>query len=104
MVGKGLSSDVMYTIMLNGYCRVNCLPEAFALFDVMKKRGIRPDIITYTVMFYGHSKINLKEVQSQAHNEGFNENNLTASTFCLEAKKMELKPDVICYTALIDSY
>ena len=65
LVERRITPDVItYTMMINGYCRVNCLRKARDIFSDMKERGIKPDVIAYTIVFDAHSKVNLKMARS----------------------------------------
>ena len=62
---RRITPDVItYTMMINGYCRVNCLRKARDIFSDMKERGIKPDVIAYTIVLDAHSKVNLKMAHS----------------------------------------
>jgi pentatricopeptide repeat protein len=57
-ITRGITLDLFtYTLMINSYCRENHLREACDLLNDMKKRGIEPDAVTYTVFIDGCSKI-----------------------------------------------
>jgi pentatricopeptide repeat protein len=106
LVEKGFTPDVIdYTMLINGYCRGNSLREAHDLFHDMKKRGIQPDIITYTVLLDGFSKRNIRRVRSPLDARRNREEMVDASTVLwTEMKEMGIRPDVICYTVLIDRH
>ncbi|WVZ88224.1 hypothetical protein U9M48_034768, partial [Paspalum notatum var. saurae] len=103
MVERGLSDVIVYTVLMNGYCKVGRMREACELFDKMINVGIKPDIVAYTVLLDGHLKETLRQGwQGIAKEE---------RSFLLRAKHkrvlshmkdMEIEPDVICYTVLID--
>ncbi|KAI8011512.1 Pentatricopeptide repeat-containing protein [Camellia lanceoleosa] len=91
-------------MMVNGYCRVNCLQEACDLFKDMKERGIELDVITYTVLVDGHSKIKMRKAR-YCRNAGCNDGEpKDISTFWNEMKEKKLKPDTVTYTALLCGY
>lgn len=41
-----------YTELLDGYAKANMLEQAFATFVLMEKRGVSPNVITYTCMVH----------------------------------------------------
>ncbi|XP_045807171.1 pentatricopeptide repeat-containing protein At2g26790, mitochondrial-like isoform X1 [Trifolium pratense] len=43
----------IYSAMVNSYCKMNCLREAYDLFQDMKTRGIKPDVFAYKVILEG---------------------------------------------------
>lgn len=86
--------------MINSYCRMNCLQDAHDLFLDMKRRGIKPDVITYTVLLDGSLKAKLKRHLSPL---GIGKTApLNISTILRDMEQMEINPDVVCYTVLID--
>ncbi|CAI0442364.1 unnamed protein product [Linum tenue] len=98
LVSRGLSADMMtYTMMINGYCRVNCEREACTLLYDMKNKGLEPDIITYTVLLDGALKI-----RSRKKAMGISSNNAEHSILLNELKGMDITPDAVTYTVLID--
>jgi pentatricopeptide repeat protein len=44
--------------MINSYCKMNLLREACGLFEDMKTRGIKPDVVIYTIMINSYCKMN----------------------------------------------
>ncbi|KAG8042824.1 hypothetical protein GUJ93_ZPchr0674g29024 [Zizania palustris] len=101
---RGLSVDVIvYTILMNGYCKVGRLQEACDLFVQMINLGIKPDVIAYTVLLDGHLKETLQQGWQGIAKERrtfllrANHNKLLCSM-----KDMHVEPDVPCYTVLID--
>ncbi|GJZ89724.1 pentatricopeptide repeat-containing protein [Tanacetum coccineum] len=99
----------LYAAMVNGYCEanntskayklcfgnravvkraclINCLKEAYYLFNDMRNRGIKPDIITYTVLLNGSRRSD------------------DVSRISSEIEEMGLSPDVVCYTVMIDRH
>uniref|UniRef100_A0A0E0GAE3 Pentacotripeptide-repeat region of PRORP domain-containing protein n=1 Tax=Oryza nivara TaxID=4536 RepID=A0A0E0GAE3_ORYNI len=104
MVQRGLSIDVIvYTILMNGYCKAGRLQEACQLFVQMTNLGIKPDVIAYTVLLDGHLKETLQQGWEGIAKERrsfllrANHNKLLSSM-----KDMQIEPDVPCYTVLID--
>ncbi|CAI9091065.1 OLC1v1025986C1 [Oldenlandia corymbosa var. corymbosa] len=91
LILRGMSPDVViYTIMLDGYCKQYQLDEACVLFEDMKRRGITPDVVTYAVLFKGCSRCDSRK--------DFHSRILWA-----EMKVKGRKADVICYNVLIKS-
>lgn len=88
--------------MINSYCRMNFLQEAHDLLQDMKRRGIKPNVITYTVLLDGNFKANLRRRVSR-HGEG-NKTSLKVSSILRDMEQMEINPDVVCYTVLIDGH
>uniref|UniRef100_A0A2P2IYJ0 Pentatricopeptide repeat-containing protein At2g26790 n=1 Tax=Rhizophora mucronata TaxID=61149 RepID=A0A2P2IYJ0_RHIMU len=95
MVSSGVIDLVTYTMMINGYCRVNCLREGYDLLQDMENRGIKPDVITYTVLLDSCLK---QSSDSMKRKEKI------SKAFWREMKDMDIQVDVICYTVLIDSH
>ncbi|KAL1207726.1 putative pentatricopeptide repeat-containing protein [Cardamine amara subsp. amara] len=62
--------------MINTYCWLNKLKQAYDLFKDMKGRDIKPDVVTYTVLLNSIPK--------------------------LDMKVLGVKADVVYYTVLID--
>nr|ABN08263.1 Pentatricopeptide repeat [Medicago truncatula] len=61
-IGRGFTLGVVtYTVMIKGYCRMNCLQEAYDLFQDMKRRGIQPNVVTYTVLLPWEIKTSIFE-------------------------------------------
>ena len=77
LVERRITPDVItYTMMINGYCRVNCLRKAHDIFNDMKEKGIKPDVIAITIVLDAHSKVNLKMACSLQFSKGSEEENL----------------------------
>ncbi|KAL3596650.1 hypothetical protein D5086_008287 [Populus alba] len=102
-------SKDMYGKVITACYRAGDMRNAEAVFDIlqarnlfqdMKHRGIKPDLVTFTVLLDGH----LKRVHSEAFARKRNEVNLAASNIWKEMQNTEIRPDVICYTALIDGH
>ncbi|KAL9306083.1 putative tetratricopeptide-like helical domain superfamily [Arabidopsis thaliana] len=68
----------MYGKLIGAWCRVNNLKEAYALFIRMKTMGIKPDVVTCTVL------LNIPKFDTKR-----------------EMKAFDVKPDVVYYTFLI---
>jgi pentatricopeptide repeat protein len=100
---RGLSDVIVYTILMNGYCKVGRLQEACDLFVQMINLGIKPDVVAYTVLLDGH----LKETLHQGWQGIAKERRIfflrtKHKTLLSYMKDMEIEPDVTCYTVLID--
>ncbi|KAL0546006.1 hypothetical protein IC582_015910 [Cucumis melo] len=44
---------VYYTVLIDGYCKMNNLNAAFVLFEEMVDQGIEADAVTYTALLSG---------------------------------------------------
>lgn len=86
-------------MIMNSYCRVHCLHDAYDMLQDMKSKEIQPDIITYIVLLDGNFKKWKRcsfSFKSKRKKETMNV--ITVIT------KMELKCDVSYYTILIDKH
>ncbi|XXG85039.1 hypothetical protein AAC387_Pa11g0207 [Persea americana] len=54
MISNKIGPDnVVYTTLIDGFCKIGNLPDAFRLMDEMKSLGLFPDTITYTALIGG---------------------------------------------------
>lgn len=61
LVARGLFPHLFtYTIMIKTYCRLNEPEQAYALFQDMKRRDIKPDVVTYTVVLNSIPELDMK--------------------------------------------
>ncbi|KAJ6766856.1 TETRATRICOPEPTIDE-LIKE HELICAL DOMAIN-CONTAINING PROTEIN-RELATED [Salix purpurea] len=93
--GDMRSAETVFGILHRIACRK---PTIFS--RDMKHRGIKPDLVTFTVLLDGH----LKRAHSEAFARKSKEVKLAASSIWKEMQNTEIRPDVICYTALIDGH
>ncbi|KAJ0983220.1 hypothetical protein J5N97_011475 [Dioscorea zingiberensis] len=89
-VGKGLKPDViMYTSLMDGFCRNAEMDAAKELFNDMQGKGLKPDIITYSTMIEGFCTLGkLDEAQELL--------------FDMEGRN--LQPNKVIYTLLIIAF
>ncbi|KAF2290652.1 hypothetical protein GH714_014883 [Hevea brasiliensis] len=85
-------SKVMYGRIIAALCRVG--DEAHDLFYDMKQRGIKPDLVTYTVLLDGHQKAHIRKA----------DNLLDAVCLFDEMIVRGLKPDTVTYTVLLSGF
>ncbi|CAA7018375.1 unnamed protein product [Microthlaspi erraticum] len=81
----------MYGKMIGKLCALDepRLREAQLVFDTMVRRGLVPDLFTYTIMIHTYCRGN--ELQK-------------ADDLFEDMKKRGIKPDVVTYTVLLDSH
>lgn len=59
MENDGYDPDVViYTILVNAFCKAGNVDEAFATLDVMKKQRILPNLHTYNTLICGLLSVN----------------------------------------------
>ncbi|GAB4855195.1 hypothetical protein Ancab_023820 [Ancistrocladus abbreviatus] len=102
-IDGGLTADViMYTIMIHGYCKMDFMMDAYDLFVDMNRRRIVPDVVTYTVLLDGHLKSRLSNACSHSNSARNKEMMMVIQKVEREMKEMDISPDVIFCTALMD--
>ncbi|KAF2318167.1 hypothetical protein GH714_001995 [Hevea brasiliensis] len=117
MLGMDVNpTKIMYSKVIGALCwagemkkaqrvlMVNRMREACHLLGDMKSRGIKPDVITYTVLIDNCSKANWKMSHSRPDGMESEGNKMDPLVFWSEMKDMDIKPDVVCYTVLIDKH
>ncbi|XP_019424577.1 PREDICTED: pentatricopeptide repeat-containing protein At1g62914, mitochondrial-like isoform X2 [Lupinus angustifolius] len=117
-------NKVAYTVLLDGYFKINDLDGAQFLWSEMKERGIYPDVVAFTALIDGLSKAGMVEEAYEVFLEmtalGFIPNNFAYNSlihgFCnsgmmTEALKLEkemrlkgLLPDTFTFNILIDGF
>ncbi|XP_021756559.1 pentatricopeptide repeat-containing protein At1g20300, mitochondrial-like [Chenopodium quinoa] len=115
---------VLYTSLVNGWCKVGNIPEAERVFGEMKKAGVEPNVYTYTIVIDAlcrHGQITrAHDVFSEMIDKGCQPNVVTFNNLMrvhakvgktekvLQAfnqmKRLGCDPDVITYNFLIDSH
>ncbi|KAK9740070.1 hypothetical protein RND81_03G009100 [Saponaria officinalis] len=115
---------VIYSSLVNGWCRVGKISEAETVFGEMKSKGIEPNVYTYTTVIDGlcrHGQITrAHDVFSEMIEKGCNPNAATFNNLMRvhvkagktekvlqvynQMKRLGCQPDVITYNFLIDCH
>ncbi|KAL2945296.1 hypothetical protein RDABS01_006054 [Bienertia sinuspersici] len=115
---------VIYTSLINGWCKVGDISEAERVFDDMKMAGIEPNVYTYTVVIDAlcrHGQITrAHDVFSEMIDKGCQPNAVTFNNLMRvhvksrntekvlqvynQMKRLGCSPDVITFNFLIDTH
>ncbi|KAI8555688.1 hypothetical protein RHMOL_Rhmol05G0193400 [Rhododendron molle] len=58
MNSRGIQADeVMYTVLIDGYCKSGEMKKAFLLHNQMVQIRLTPNVVTYTALADGLSKL-----------------------------------------------
>lgn len=115
---------VVYTSLINGWCKVGDIPEAERVFGEMKAAGIEPNVYTYTIVIDGlcrHGQITrAHDVFSEMIDNCCQPNSATFNNLMRvhvkagrtekvlqvynQMKRLGCSPDVITYNFLIESH
>ncbi|PQQ13022.1 pentatricopeptide repeat-containing protein [Prunus yedoensis var. nudiflora] len=47
--------NAVFNMVINGYCMAGDMREAIDMMNLMKSRGLKPDVYTYTVIMSGYT-------------------------------------------------
>ncbi|AES77880.1 PPR containing plant-like protein [Medicago truncatula] len=83
---------------------MNRLQEARDLFQDIKRRGIKPKVVTYTVLLHGRLKQAYLKMHSSPEEIKGNDATYNDSTILRDMEEMKVSPNVDIYTVLIDGH
>ncbi|KAL6530717.1 hypothetical protein OROGR_014577 [Orobanche gracilis] len=57
IMGNGVKGDdYTYGILMKGFCLTNRISDGFKLLEVMKSRGVKPNVVVYNTLLYALCK------------------------------------------------
>ncbi|KAI7741169.1 hypothetical protein M8C21_018487, partial [Ambrosia artemisiifolia] len=115
---------VVYTSLVNGWCRAGNIMEAERVFSEMKGKGIKPNVYTYTVVIDGLCRVGqvtrAHDVFAEMLEEGIVPNSVTFNNLMRvhvkagrtekvlqvynQMKRLSCEPDLITYNFVIESH